>query len=137
PHLGVPTMVQSVAAGVDRYKRYIPYLNRAGQYRVVHIFSPTQSSDTAGIARASNIQVTIVHSDGTSTRVENQRYPGPGAGFDVLGDFYFPYNISNGIAGGGGYIDINTSGATTDGIVIAGIIALFPVDDAGLKRFIL
>lgn len=129
-HLAVPTMVQSVDAGVDRYKRYVPYLNRAGQYRVVHIFPPTQSSDIATVKRASNVQITIVHGDGTSIRVENQQYPGPGGGFDVLGDFYFPYNISNGIAGGGGYIDINTSGATTDGIVIAGIVALFPVDDA-------
>lgn len=127
-HLAVPTQVQSVAAGVDRYKRYIPRIDRPGRYRVVHVYPPTQSTDTAGIARASNVQVAITHGDGTTTRVESEQYPGPGSGFDVLGDFYFPYNISGTTSGG--YIDVNTNGATTDGLVIAGIIALLPVDDA-------
>jgi hypothetical protein len=52
-----------------------------------------------------------------------------GVGADVLGDLYFPYNVAI-TTSGAGYIDVNSDGATTDGRVVAGVLALFPVDDA-------
>jgi hypothetical protein len=120
--------MQSVAAGVVRQKRFIPNVYRPGRYRVVHFYPPSgNAAADASAFRASNVTYSITHADGTTTRVISQVWPGPGVGADVLGEFYFPYNVSGTTAGG--YVDVNTSGATTDGLVVVGIIALFPLDD--------
>ncbi len=109
--IGAP---KSVAAGVDRKVRYQPNIYRDGLYDVFVGYPAAQSSEAAGIKRASNVAVTISHADGTATRVLNQQYPGGNGGrWDLLGRFYFTKGTPS-----AHYVDINTNGATTDGIVI-------------------
>lgn len=104
--------VKAVAGGTDRQVRYRPQLYRSGRYRIFLWYPPAQSSEAAGVKRATNVPVTIVHADGTTVRTVNQTYPGgDGGGWDDLGEFYFVKgNPST------HYVELNA--ATADGLVV-------------------
>lgn len=112
------------AAGAAAKLRFAPNLRETGAYRLLFQYPAINpSGDGETQTRASNLPVTIVHADGTSTRTVDQRYPiaGQGGWWDELGIFTFAAGIPS-----AHYVEIDA--ATADGQVTASAFKWVPVD---------
>jgi hypothetical protein len=103
--------------GTDRGKqsaKYVPDLPAAGKYHVRMSYSP-------GNNRATNVQVTVRHADGTTVvTVNQQKRPAVSEAFHHLGTFLFE-------KGKAGSVTVSNAGA--DGHVIIDAVQWVPVKD--------
>jgi hypothetical protein len=113
PYLGAGYLTDNNEQKGQRAVTFTPAIPQGGRYEVRFAF-------TAQPNRATNVPITILHADGESTVVENERVAPPLDGHLVsLGQFRFEKD-------GAGYILVSTEG--TDGYVIADALQLIALD---------
>lgn len=113
PYLGTGYLTDNNEDKGRRTVTFTPVIPQTGHYEVRFAYTPQPN-------RATNVPVTILHADGESTVVVNQRAAPPLAGhFVSLGQFRFEKD-------GAGYVLVSNEG--TDGYVIVDALQVLAAD---------
>ncbi len=113
PFLGAGYLTDNNEDKGRRTVTFTPAIPQGGRYEVRLAYTPQPN-------RASNVPITILHADGESTVIVNERQAPPLDGhFVSLGQFRFEKD-------GAGYILVSTEG--TDGFVIVDALQLLPAE---------
>ena len=113
PYLGTGYLTDNNEDKGRRTVTFMPVIPQTGHYEVRFAYTPQPN-------RATNVPVTILHADGESTVVVNQRVAPPLAGhFVSLGQFRFEKD-------GAGYVLVSNEG--TDGFVIVDALQILAAD---------